>query len=142
MAPRLTLRLCIANQPSERPDGPDPAREVLVVAVVPASVGEIDVGGHVRIVLRRGPVFAVVVHSGVAEIADAGRLQSLVHLLQFVVRRKEPVAHAVEAERGAKAGGTRRLGTALQHFGSVALSGADRRAFRARDVVAEATPFR
>src|ERR1700759_5255505 len=31
------------NYFSERPDGPDPAREVLVVAVLPTCVGKIDV---------------------------------------------------------------------------------------------------
>src|SRR3546814_3985686 len=119
-----------------------PIWEILVVAVEPAQIGEIDVRGHVGVELRRGPIFTIIGHARLAEISESGGAQRLVHLGKFVARGQEPAAHAVEAQRRAELRRARRLCATGEHVGGVSLSGADRRAARALDLAPETAPCR
>src|SRR6516225_6159681 len=129
------------RSPLEGSDRPDPAGKVLVVVVLPAAIGKVDVMGHVRARLRRGPIGVVVRDSGVAKIGQAARLQIAIDQRQFVARRKEPAAHSVQTEISAQICCCTSFKAGFQHLLSVLFAAAHSGRTRAVDGLAEATPF-
>ena len=83
---------------SYRPNTPG---EVLVVVVVAAEVGEVEMAGHIRGYLSRTPIVEVFGLAAVAEVAQAGRPQILIHQGQLIAGRQVPAADTVEDEIGA-----------------------------------------
>src|SRR5262249_35144596 len=80
---------------SKSADRTNAARKIFVVVVLPASVGEVNMVGHVCSHLRRTPVGTVVGHSVSAKVRGASGLQVAIHQRQFVARRQEPAANAI-----------------------------------------------
>src|SRR5262245_64945965 len=89
---RSTTEAAAPNLPdrSDFPDRSNAPRKVLVVAVLPPEVREIDVCGHVGRLLRRRPIREVVDNAGVVKVAGAGSPEVRVHQRQLVSRRQEP----------------------------------------------------
>lgn len=81
---------------SERAYGADAARVVLVVVMQAAVVREVDVIGHVRGLLRRGPVHQVVGKAGVTEVTETLGFEVAVEPREFVARGQEPSADAIQ----------------------------------------------
>src|ERR1017187_3354140 len=85
----------------ESPDSPDSPREVLIVAMLAAKIGEIDVSRHVRGLLRRRPVGEIVGNTAVSKITGSVGFQVTIHQSQLVSRRQKPPTNSVQAEIGA-----------------------------------------
>src|SRR5215510_1068645 len=86
---------------SERADRTNAAGKILIIVVLAAGIGEVNVVGHVRAHLRRTPVATVIGQSLIAKVRGAGGLQVAIHQCQLVARRQEPAAHAIQAVVGA-----------------------------------------
>jgi hypothetical protein len=83
------------------PNRPNPAGEILIVAMLTAKIGKIDVSRHVRGLLRRRPVSEIVGHTAVSKIDGAVSFQVAVHQSQLVSGRQKPPTNSVQAEVGA-----------------------------------------
>src|SRR5215475_14247445 len=122
-AASLFARSALRAEASERADRTNAARKILIIVVLAASIGEVNVVGHVRAHLRRTPVATVIGQSLIAKVRGAGGLQVAMHQRQFVARRQEPAAHAIQTVVGAelrrcssfRTGGEHLFGVFLPH---------------------------
>src|SRR6058998_457258 len=72
-ASRPTLRTRTFAGSSKRADGTNAPRKILVVAVQPAEISEVDMDRHVGGLLRGGPIREIVGDTAILKVADASR---------------------------------------------------------------------